>query len=403
MENAFIKEFGIFPHELLLKDLTRFESEKDGLILDVVDVFSIIFFMDIRTTRNSNGNRAYSVMIPVSNPDLWNQCIHLLKELISFVSMDDVDLKFTQVEKRFIGASLELDYGSYDNVTLLSGGLDSFSGAFQNIMSNYRTIYAGYKLNTFEQSKQENIANFIAGRHINSMRYFFDKIDIKKVERTQATRSLLFLSLGTAVAYEHKVKDVLIYENGFLSLNPFKNGRFTTKTTHPKTIHMFNSILSLLGLEQQAINPFIFETKGTIIHRLSGEFKKHIKHTHTCAKSRQHPYLLDKKKQCGTCVPCVLRKISLAAYDNEKFDSDMYDVGYFGEDKKTTHEQRWDLKSSIEYFRACKKDIDDGNLPLMLGLKKSYYIKDDYYDKTRKMLRLFSKEVERFLDKYDIF
>ncbi|MCM3697883.1 7-cyano-7-deazaguanine synthase [Paenibacillus macerans] len=403
MENPFIKEFGAYPHEMFLKNLTRYESAQDGMILDLVDVFSTIFFMDIMTKRNNDEGRTYSITVPVTNPDLWEQIEPSLKKLIRFVSRDNVDFNFTLVEKKYIGASLELDFGTFNNVSLLSGGLDSFSGAFQNITSGISSIYVGYKLNTFEQSKQELIASFVMDKHINSIGYFFDKINCNKAEPTQATRSLLFLSLATAVAYEHKVTDILIYENGFLSLNPFKNGRFTTKTTHPKTIYLFNSILALLGLMQHVSNPFIFETKGDIIHRLSEEFKEQIKNTHTCSKSRQYLHLLDKKKQCGTCIPCVLRKISLAAHDNEKYDEHLYDVGYDGKNRTITLEQVEDLKSSIEYFRECKKEIDDNSILLTLGLKKTFYADDDYYWKTSRMLRRFSEEVERFLDKYDIF
>ncbi|MGF9821077.1 7-cyano-7-deazaguanine synthase [Brevibacillus agri] len=403
MDNPFIKEFGVLPHELFLNILTSFENDIDGLILDVVDVFSTIYYMDIMTRRKNDQGRTYSVSIPVTNINLWESNKASLKKLIKFVSRDDVNFQFVQIDKKFLGTSLPLDFGTFNNVSLLSGGLDSFSGAFHNITQGFNTIYIGYKLNTFEQSKQETIANFVTSNHTNSLGYFFNKLNCNKVEPTQATRSLLFLCLATAVAYYYRVRDVIIYENGFLSLNPFKNGRFTTKTTHPRTISLFNTILCSLGIEQRVSNPFIFETKGEIINRLDEDFKQQIKYTHTCSRSRQNLHLQDKKKQCGTCIPCVLRKISLAAYDNEIYDAQVYDVGYEGKNKDITIDQMEDLKSSVEYFRECKRDIDDNSLLLTLGLKKSYYDEDDYYEKTNRMLKRFSREVERFLDKYDIF
>ncbi|MBU5673659.1 7-cyano-7-deazaguanine synthase [Paenibacillus brevis] len=403
MENPFIKEFGLLPHELFLSRLTRFESAQDSIVLDLIDVVTTIYFIDIMTKRIDDGGRIYSISVPVSNPEIWEQTKPLLKKLVQFVSRDVADFNFVLSKKMFIGTSLELDFGRFNNVSLLSGGLDSFSGAFQNISSGTSSIYVGYKLNKFEQSKQESIANFVSGKHKNSIRYFFDKLNCKKAEPTQATRSLLFLSLASAVAYEHGVKDILIYENGFLSLNPNKNGRFTTKTTHPRTIYLFNSVLESLGLVQRVSNPFIFKTKGEIIDQLSDDFKEQIKFTHTCAKSRQSLHLLDKSKQCGTCIPCVLRKISLSACDNEKFDEHLYDVGYNGKNKGITLEQFEDLKSSIEYFRGCKNDIDNNSIMLTLGLKNRFYTEDNYFVKTNEMFQRFSKEVERFLEKYDIF
>lgn len=403
MDNLFFEKNGVHPHEFFLKELTSFNDDLDALVLDIVDVFSSVYFLDIMTKRNNDEGRTYSVKVPVSNIALWGENRNLLEKLIRFVSRDNVTFEFIEKNKKFSGSSLELDFGVFDNVTLLSGGLDSYSGAYKNINVGTNAIYVGYKLNTFEQSKQEDIRSFVMEKHIDSIGYFFEKINCKKIEYTQATRSLLFLCLATAVAYKHKAKSVLIYENGFLSLNPFKNGRFTTKTTHPKTIQIFNNILNSLGLEQKIKNPFIFETKGSIINNLNEEFKVQISNTHTCSKSRQHSHLMDKKKQCGTCIPCVLRKISLSAYDNEKYDIEVYDVGYNSKRKDISLNQFEDIKSSLEYFRECKKDIDGDTIFLTLGLKKSYYEEDEYYENTKSMLRLFSYEVERFLDKYDIF
>lgn len=406
MENRFISTFGKYPHEYFLEDSidSNFSTSIDFLMLDFVDIIGSIFFMDISIPRQTNRTRELKIDVPVSNVEIWTQNEVLIKKVIKFVSGDNLTLSFIEKNKRFVkdvlSFNLELDYNT---VSLLSGGLDSFSGAFRNNIEKYKTIYVGYKLNYFEQSKQDIIKEFVLKTHRGSCGEFFNQIKIKKIESTQATRSLLFLVLACLVAYKNKIKNLFIYENGVLSLNPFKNGRFTTKTTHPKTITLFNDLLVNLGLNIQVLNPFLYNTKGEIINEISIEYKNQIKNTYTCSKSRQSNYLKNKRLQCGYCVPCLLRKISLAAYDNEKYDCE-YEIDY--KDKlsnKANLNQLTEYKSSVEYFRDCKKDIDNGTIFCYINVRENYYKEEDYFKKTNQMLKLFSLEVERYLDKYDIF
>ncbi|MEO3945785.1 7-cyano-7-deazaguanine synthase [Gorillibacterium sp. CAU 1737] len=405
MAYDFIGVFHAQPYEILLGDVIThsFETDFDCRLLDLVDVMATIFCNDITTERIINQRRKFDIVVPVANPDIWEEARETLKELLLFVSKDHLNIKFTKQDKRLIINNLPLRFGGFHNVSLLSGGLDSFCGAYRNIESGLKSIYCGYKLNTFEQGKQDSIKEFVTRRHTDSLLYFFKKLDIEKKEPTQATRSLLFLTLASVVAYANNVENVYIYENGILSLNPVKNGRFTTKTTHPRTIMLYNRLLSILEIKIKVWNPFQFETKGQILARLSKDFKNKIVDTHTCSMSRQNRYIHEKKKQCGFCVPCILRKISLASYDNEKYDVE-YEVSYEGKLRHISDNyQISEYKSSVEYFKAFKADIDSGDIYHLLGLKEGYYKEIDFLQKTDQMLREFSKEVERYLRKYDIY
>lgn len=405
MAYDFFSNFNAHPHEIMLRNVIskNIDTEIGGKILDLVDVIAAIYCCDITISRQTDQRRRFSICVPVTNPEIWEGTKTTLKELLSFVSKDDLSINFIKENKELSIDRLPLDFPGFHNVSLLSGGLDSFCGAYQNLESGYKSVYCGYKINKFEQSKQTTIRQFVTNKHSNSLSYFFEKLNIEKNEPTQATRSLLFLSLACAVAYINDVKLIHIYENGVLSLNPVKNGRFTTKTTHPKTIKLFNSLLSVLGLDLKISNPFQYKTKGEIIDKLDEGFKKEIVNTHTCSLSRQNPHLLEKKKQCGFCIPCILRKISLGSYGNEEFDVE-YEVNYGAKLNDVTDSyQKVEYKSSIEYFKAYKQDIDNKTIFQTLGLKEKYYEEQDFLQKTDKMLRLFSQEVERYLNKYDIY
>ncbi|MNW46454.1 7-cyano-7-deazaguanine synthase [compost metagenome] len=405
MAYDFFSNFNAYPHEVMLKDVIskNIDTEIGGKILDLVDVIAAIYCCDITISRQTDQRRNFNICVPVTNPDIWEETKAILKELLSFVSKDNLNINFTKENKELTIDRLSLDYPGFHNVSLLSGGLDSFCGAHENYKSGYKSIYCGYKINKFEQGKQTAIREFVTTKQSSSLSYFFEKLNIDKSEPTQATRSLLFLSLACAVAYTNNVGLIHIYENGVLSLNPVKNGRFTTKTTHPKTIKLFNNLLSVLRLDLKVTNPFQYKTKGEIIDKLDEGFKAEIINTHTCSLSRQNPHIFEKKKQCGFCIPCILRKISLASYDNEEFDVE-YEVNYGAKLNDITDAyQRVEYKSSIEYFKAYKHDIDNKTIFQTLGLKEMYYEERDFLQKTDKMLRLFSQEVERYLIKYDIY
>ena len=54
-------------------------------------------------------------------------------------------------------------------------------------------------------------------------------------------------------------------------------------------------------------------------------------------------YDTSTKVSCGTCVPCLLRKISMAAYDLEKYDNE-YDIPYEG------NMDEEEYRSSLNYY-----------------------------------------------------
>jgi hypothetical protein len=111
--------------------------------------------------------------------------------------------------------------------------------------------------------------------------------------------------------------------------------------------------------------------KGEIIGNLSEEFKKQIVNTHTCGKSRQRIDATDN--QCGVCIPCILRKISLACNNFEEYDVE-YDIGYSVPLSDSEHFYP-EYKSTLEYFILMKKLIDEDKIFTYLNLKKLYYNK----------------------------
>lgn len=226
------------------------------------------------------------------------------------------------------------------------------------------------------------------------------------------------------------MSELNLYENGVLSLNPnILHSRKTTKTTHPRTLYLYNQILKELGIKVKIKHPFLFKTKGEIISNLNNEFKDEIKETVTCGMSRQSKrYIWDDGKQCGVCIACILRKISICANNLENYDAD-YDVEYsrslnkeefikrdlknreqtkdYSSNKVTTYIEYSNAKyseyySGLHYFKELKKKIDNNEIYDYLDLNPNYYDDKEYYLKTESMLKKFSNEVDYFIKKYNL-
>lgn len=403
MSNTFVETYDKHPHEIFFAD----HSVNSSIIADFFNVFCNIYYTDINTS-GKDGERNLKAYIPVVNEAVFNENKKLIKQLAAFMSGEKWDISFIQGEFSLDNCETIIN-NEYEVVSLFSGGLDSFCGSFNNYQESINSIYCGYKLNTREYKYQRDFESFIKNT-LKSELIIKDKLKGSKKMFTQRTRSLLFLAIAAIEAIKRGIPRVLLHENGVLSLNPEIYSRQTTKTTHPKTIYLFNELLNQLGIKITINHPFIFNTKGQIINALNEEFRAKIKDTHTCSKSMLHIHN-NSKEHCGVCIPCMLRKISLAAYDMEKYDrpyqveygmtiDDIYRSSDINPDDKSYLAS--ELKSSYEYFSEFSRKIKNKTIVYELNLKSRYYSDENYYEKTLAMLDTFMSEVDKFIHKNPI-
>ncbi len=371
----------------------------NNIVIDLINIFLELYANDIGIKRKGFSPRNIKVKAFVSkeNYHLWFENTLLIEKLANFVTEGDGDkwkFEFIPAEYEFRDHQTSMPLTQYNNVTLLSGGLDSFCGAYVNEKEQNPTIYCGYKTSNVDTSCINRVSSFVLARNKNSTLFTFERVDTNKIEWTQRTRSLLFFSLAVNLAIKNCISKVNIYENGIMTLNHSFQTRGTTKTTHPRKIFLYQTLLNNLGLPVRLEHHFLFSTKGEMIIALNDDYKNFIKHTHSCSRSMKNPnYSISGKKACGTCAPCLLRKISMAAYDLEKYDND-YDVKFEGNMANT------DYVSALRYFEQFRNAIISGAIFSELRLRKDYYNVPDYYERTYVMLQKFALEVEIFLKKY---
>lgn len=371
---------------------------------DIVNVMLAAFDGDISTGGDPNNKapRKIAISAKVYNIERWESSKDQLIELLNWVSGDLFNVMFEKNTKIFNILPLEIPSSQKKCITLFSGGLDSLAGAYHNFSSNILSDYVGYVNKSEEQTHQVLLQSFynkifsVHGSEIDIR----NKYQKAKTFHFQSTRSLLYLSLAISKAISNSTREIRMYENGILSLNP-EFGRFTTKTTHPKTIFLYNELLTALGYDIRILNKFEYKTKGEVIANMNFEFKSQIKNTFTCGKSRAGRHY-KHKGQCGTCIPCILRKISLASHDNETFDTE-YFVGY---ENITSAPKNYlkDYNNNVGYFEAYVEAIKNDTIFGEISNNKPKFHEDEsYLQKQKIMFDKFVSEYERFIEKYGIY
>lgn len=385
-------------HKTLLQDFPySYDGQDNLLVIDLVTVMGSIYCKDVTTTARKSG---LNLRIPVFNLKIWNENLKEINDLVRWVSGEN--FKITFIENMLIDKTNNsmLPLVNNRSVTLFSGGLDSLTGAFRNFNEGIESDYIGFINKKEEKTYQEELQEFyFTVFKSNTDIILINKPIDKKKHLIQSTRSLLYLALAIAKAFYNKSKQVYLYENGILSLNPTINNRFTTKTTHPKTIYAYNLLLKQLGIDIQINHPFIFSTKGEQIDAMDQEFKNVISKTFTCGSGRSNQ-LKTHIGQCGVCIPCLLRKISLAAYENENYDSKYY-IDYDTKSSQIEQEiYRNEYIQNIEYFRTYSDLIRTNRVMFETKIKSCYYKDENYGELNKSMLNKFANEFERFLKKY---
>ncbi|MEZ0481167.1 hypothetical protein [Planococcus sp. SSTMD024] len=375
-------------------DYNNIEHQK---VIDLVTVMGSIYVADVTVTSRKEIN----VIIPVFNYERWTLIVKEVNQLVQWVSAENFIISFSQREQSLFDTipNNKLALPTNNPVTLFSGGLDSLTGAYRNYRDNIKSDYLGVINKSEEKTHQEILRDFYLSIFKDIEVTLIPKPVQKKNHLTQATRSLLYFALAVSKCIFNNSSEVYLYENGILSLNPEINNRFTTKTTHPRTLYMYRSILEKVELKVKLHHPFIFKTKGENIEEMDIPFKNQIKDSFTCGAGRSN--FKPHKGQCGVCIPCLLRKISMAAYDNE-----IYDSKYFIEYKTKINEVKDDLHrkeflSNLNYFEKYCEYISKGTINIETRIKEGFYTDQDYLKENQKMFRRFHWEFERYLKKYD--
>lgn len=134
------------------------------------------------------------------------------------------------------------------------------------------------------------------------------------------TRSRSFLFIGYALfamTGMDNINELLVPENGLIALNvpldETRVGSFSTRTTHPFYLSLWNELLVGLGLNLSVKNPYWNKTKG----EMAGECKNKdvlyetMKLSFSCSSPGKARWKQLSQQHCGYCVPCLIRRAAM--------------------------------------------------------------------------------------------
>ena len=231
---------------------------------------------------------------------------------------------------------------------LFSGGLDSFTGAVDEIVAHKnKIVLVSHQSNNKLVGLQRKLHEYLVSLCGAGPKPFHVPVMINKDKRltretSQRTRSFLYGSLGVIIATMFKLNRVKFYENGIVSCNlPYDEQTLqarSTRSTHPKLLHLFSTFVSELTESEFCFeNPYFVKTKTEVVERLLElHHQKCIENTRSCAKSiyrRPHTH-------CGTCSQCIDRRFATLASQCQKYDHDqLYAIDIFKEELNNIHDR----------------------------------------------------------------
>jgi 7-cyano-7-deazaguanine synthase in queuosine biosynthesis len=322
-----------------------------SLLIDLIEIATYVFCADQAISRGgevqqgmgADWRREFRFVIQVRNPGHWNRrnVSEALCSTLSFLSDDNYTFEFEKATHpvpfqnylEFSGDS-GVEFKP-DEIALFSGGLDSLSGAIEELSKNgTRVALVSHRSSSkiFDHQKylvaelKQRFPNYVM--HIPVLATRQGPLRVK--EHTQRTRSFLYAALACVVARLFGNSRIRFFENGVVSINlPISEqvvGARATHTTHPLVLKHFREFFSVaVGEPIEVWNPFIWKTKADVIqsivdHDCGGLIKHTVSYTRTYDITKLHTH-------CGCCSQCLDRRFAILAAEAAEHDPvEMYKV-----------------------------------------------------------------------------
>jgi hypothetical protein len=298
---------------------------------DLLYLSMFVFAADRKLPRSSgidSWSRNIKLIVPALCKEKWDGQAPLLVDILNYLSGDVWSIEFykreptdyeTRIEKNL--AQQKIEEPNIDTVCMFSGGLDSFVGAIDLLVTTknayFISLYGGGK--GAKPYQDILIESMTSNYGIDSKQFFqFYAAKINGEEDTTRTRSFMFFSHAIAVASCLRQHTKLtIPENGLISLNiPLTYSRLgssSTRTTHPYYMSLLQELISSLGIDVAMHNPYQFKTKGEMIIECKDQrfMKANINSTMSCSHPDGERYKSKPPRHCGICLPCLVRRAAI--------------------------------------------------------------------------------------------
>jgi len=226
---------------------------------DLLRITTAAYLADRLTSRGRTFTRSIDLTVHVLDPTPWpNSATEQIADLLYWLTGDQWTVRAVPAE-----ASEPPDPAPQaEEVTLLSGGLDSLCGALDRLNDGTSRLLLSHGDGTTAVRHAQRLAcswlEEAAGTPHRHLAVAFSQTGTKQESSTRS-RSLLFASLAVAAAAGCGASRVIVPENGYTSINPplvtARGGALSTRSTHPTTFARISALLATLGIAIEVANP----------------------------------------------------------------------------------------------------------------------------------------------------
>ena len=367
--------------KLSLQSLSHALTSIDSFAADLVRIAAYVYAADQSVRRGGpkdiygkHWKRHFGMVVPVSEPDFWNGSgvCQQLGETLGFLSDDQWRFAFIQAEPDTQQLALDPSgaaelLGSPDSVVLFSGGADSLCATIEAVRERgLHPLLVSHSPTPPRVTRQKLLADELRKRFED---WAFPQIGVwinrpgrNAADTNQRTRSFMFASLGAAIAAKLNLKQVLLADNGVISLNLPINagivGAQASRTTHPKFLRLINDFLKLLPLPDVTVtNPLWSRTRAETLTILKDNgIPDLLQETNSCS----HPRGRTKAQpHCGICLQCVDRRFASEAAGLQEHDlAERYHRDIFT-DELPEGRDRTVAESYVRFALDISKKTDD--------------------------------------------
>lgn len=288
-------------------------------VADLVHIAAGAYMADRSTRRGTRFSRDLRLKVAVLAPEMWSEdLLDTVAGLLGWLTGDVWDLTVTPAPETELPNTIPQTEAT--QVSLLSGGLDSFLGALRLLQSGQHPQFVGHKDTAPSVKHAQALTRDWLQRSFSpapSYSRFALSQAGSRIEASSRSRSLMFLSLGIAAAISSGSASLIIPENGYTGINlplrPNRGGALSTRSTHPETFHRVAQILDALDIGVTVANPFEWMTKGEVMTMVAAAsppdgWEEAAACTLSCSKLDGNWFGASPNYNCGLCVPCLVRR-----------------------------------------------------------------------------------------------
>jgi 7-cyano-7-deazaguanine synthase in queuosine biosynthesis len=361
---------------LTAEPFKRLALQQSELAQDLIRIAAYVYVADTTITRGGEKDvlledwqRHFEFVIPVSTANLQTfnreEVRNSLESTLALLTGDSFKFHFeggykTQSDLLFKPVDQHEVYGN--TVMLFSGGMDSLCAAVQELANGKHPLLVSHvPRNTL--SKLQRQLHKELNRFGSCKLYQFGarihRRGASAKEHTQRSRGFLYLALGCAIAYDLKIPEVILADNGVVSLNLAKLEESVdtknSRATWPPFLRSFERFIDrILPSPIHIANPLQYSTRIDVLRDLKANgAEKLLEYTISCASPRA---TTGGRPHCGVCSQCIDRRFATIAAKLEKYDPpECYTKDIFTESLNEGQE----AKLALGHTRFAREVIHD--------------------------------------------